>query len=129
MLEVGPGGLIEQDIVPDNGYYKWRESPIKELIIRIVNPASYQAITGLEPQSPELHPAHVTMMRRDALRSRTRKKSHKIATKSIAEHEKEVPSKVELQEREIISTVSPEANSPESWRKHSGLRRFLSCFR
>ncbi|KAH8646732.1 ubiquitin-related domain-containing protein [Xylariales sp. PMI_506] len=52
-LEVGPGGVITQVFIEDDGNYKWNEEPVGELVIHIVDPTAYKSITKFEPEPPQ----------------------------------------------------------------------------
>ncbi|KAI1281698.1 hypothetical protein F5Y07DRAFT_266992 [Xylaria sp. FL0933] len=50
-MEIAPGGLIQQSIFKDPGWYQWDDEPIGTLKIEVIDDESFQRLTGSPPAS------------------------------------------------------------------------------
>ncbi|KAI0804997.1 hypothetical protein GGR55DRAFT_681620 [Xylaria sp. FL0064] len=51
-MQIAPGGLIQQSIFKDPGWYQWDDEPIGTLKIEVVDDESFQRLTGSPPPAP-----------------------------------------------------------------------------
>jgi len=58
-MDICAGGLIEQSFLKDPGTYKWGDSPIGTLKVRVVDPKEFERLTHSKPPPlPELRDRH-----------------------------------------------------------------------
>ncbi|KAK4452243.1 hypothetical protein QBC34DRAFT_399496 [Podospora aff. communis PSN243] len=92
-LEFGPGGIIKQKFLIDEGKHTWQDE-WEELIILLVEPSEYKRLTGQDPQPPKRPLQREEKATRLGIRAEADIQDDVRDVLSIAEHEHWFPSKV-----------------------------------